>query len=87
MKKAIIIGATSGIGKALAEILLRENFMVGVTGRREALLASLQEQDSSRVFIKKMDVQNVSAIELICDELVNQLGGLDLMIISVGIVS
>lgn len=85
MKKAIIIGATSGIGKALAEILLRENFMVGVTGRREALLASLQEQDSSRVFIKKMDVQNVSAIELICDELVNQLGGLDLMIISAGI--
>jgi short-subunit dehydrogenase len=85
MKKAIIIGATSGIGKALAEILLRENYMVGVTGRREALLASLQEPDSSRVFIKKMDVQDVSAIELICDELVNQMGGLDLLIISAGI--
>jgi NADP-dependent 3-hydroxy acid dehydrogenase YdfG len=67
MKKAIIIGATSGIGKALAEILLRENYMVGVTGRREALLATLQESDSSRVFIKKMDVQDVTAIELICD--------------------
>jgi short-subunit dehydrogenase len=85
MKKAIIIGATSGIGKALAEILLRENYMVGVTGRREALLATLQESDSSRVFIKKMDVQDVSAIELICDELVNQMGGLDLLIISAGI--
>ena len=85
MKKAIIIGATSGIGKALAEILLRENYMVGVTGRREALLATLQESDSSRVFIKKMDVQDVSAIELICDELVNQMGGLDVLIISAGI--
>ena len=85
MKKTIIIGATSGIGKALAEILLRENYMVGVTGRRETLLASIQEQDSSRVFIKKMDVQDVSAIELICDELVNQMGGLDLLIISAGI--
>jgi short-subunit dehydrogenase len=85
MKKAIIVGATSGIGKALAEILLRENYMVGVTGRREALLATLQESDSSRVFIKKMDVQDVSAIELICDELVNQMGGLDVLIISAGI--
>ncbi len=71
MKKAIIIGATSGIGKALAEILLRENYMVGVTGRREELLESLQEPDLSRAFIKKMDVQDVSAVELICDELVN----------------
>ncbi|MEY3321182.1 MAG: hypothetical protein RLZZ417_765 [Bacteroidota bacterium] len=85
MKKAIIIGATSGIGKALTEILVRENYMVGVTGRREALLASLQESDSRRVFIKKMDVQDVSAIELICDELVNQMGGLDVLIISAGI--
>jgi short-subunit dehydrogenase len=85
MKKAIIIGATSGIGKALTEILVRENYMVGVTGRREALLASLQESDSRRVYIKKMDVQDVSAIELICDELVNQMGGLDVLIISAGI--
>jgi NAD(P)-dependent dehydrogenase (short-subunit alcohol dehydrogenase family) len=32
MKKAIIIGATSGIGKSLAELLLREGYEVGVTG-------------------------------------------------------
>ena len=35
MKKAIIIGATSGIGKSLAEILLLKGYRVGVTGRRE----------------------------------------------------
>jgi NAD(P)-dependent dehydrogenase (short-subunit alcohol dehydrogenase family) len=29
-KKAIIIGATSGIGKSMAELLLREGFEVGV---------------------------------------------------------
>ena len=35
MKKVIIIGATSGIGKGLAERFLREGNTVGITGRRE----------------------------------------------------
>lgn len=43
MKKAIIIGATSGIGKSLAEILLREGYVVGVTGRLEDLVAPVQK--------------------------------------------
>ena len=38
MKRAIVIGATSGIGRALAERLAAEGYRVGVTGRREALL-------------------------------------------------
>ena len=35
MKKVIIIGATSGIGKGLAERFLREGNTVGITGRRD----------------------------------------------------
>jgi len=42
MRKAIIIGATSGIGKSLSEILLHEGYVVGITGRREELLQDLQ---------------------------------------------
>lgn len=85
MKKAIIIGATSGIGKSLAEMLLREGYVVGVTGRREELFHSIQAQVISRIFFKKMDVQDLSTLEPICNELVSQMGGLDLLIISAGI--
>lgn len=85
MKKAIIIGATSGIGKSLAEMLLREGYVVGVTGRREELFYSIQAQVISRIFFKKMDVQDLSTLEPICNELVSQMGGLDLLIISAGI--
>jgi short-subunit dehydrogenase len=85
MKKAIVIGATSGIGKSMAELLLREGYLVGVTGRRQDLFQSIQAQDLSRVIFKKMDVQDLSTIEPICNELFSQMGGLDLLIISAGI--
>ena len=85
MKKAIIIGATSGIGKSLAELLFEEGYEVGVTGRREELFQSIKTLVSSRIVFKKMDVQDLSTLESICNELVNHLGGLDLLIISAGI--
>jgi short-subunit dehydrogenase len=85
MKKAIIIGATSGIGKSLSELLIREGYEVGVTGRREELFQSIKIKDTSRIFFKKMDVQDLSILEPICNELVGEIGGLGLLIISAGI--
>ena len=38
MKKIIIIGATSGIGRGLAEAYVQEDCLIGITGRRENLL-------------------------------------------------
>ena len=85
MKKAIVIGATSGIGKSISEILILNGYAVGVTGRRVEILKSLKEKNTDKIFYCQMDVQDVSSIETICDNLVNQLGGLDLIIISAGI--
>ena len=85
MKKAIIIGATSGIGKSLAEILLLKGYKVGVTGRREELFQSIKTQETSKIFFKKMDVQDLLTLEPTCNELVCQMSGLDLLIISAGI--
>ena len=85
MKKCIIVGATSGIGKRLAEILLEENYYVAVTGRRAQLFDSIRTKTPDRLVTCKMDIQEFSTIESTCRSLAEQLGGLDLLIISAGI--
>jgi short-subunit dehydrogenase len=85
MKKAIVIGATSGIGKSITEILIQNGYAVGITGRRVDRLQSLKEKNPDKIHYCQMDVQDVSAVESICNKLVHQLGGLDLFIISAGI--
>jgi short-subunit dehydrogenase len=85
MKKAIVIGATSGIGKSITELLTKNGYAVGVTGRRLELLHSLNEKYPEQICYSQMDVQDLSSIESICNELVNKLERLDLLIIAAGI--
>ena len=42
MKNAIVIGATSGIGKGLAKLLSENGYNIGITGRRTELLEDLK---------------------------------------------
>jgi len=83
MKKIIIIGATSGIGRALAILYAKKNFLVGVTGRRRALLDSLQQEFPGNIVTECFDVTGKDNIESI-KNLMQQLGGLDLLIYNSG---
>ena len=84
MKKAIIIGATSGIGKGLANILAENNYKVGITGRRTELLDELKSQNTNSYFARTFDITETEFIGENLEALVTELGGLDLLIISSG---
>ena len=84
MKNAIIIGATSGIGKELARLLVDDGFKVGITGRRTELLESLKSENPDSYFIKTFDVKDTKTAEEKLEELSSELGGLDLVILSSG---
>ena len=84
MKKAIIIGASSGIGKALARELVQNKYRVGITGRREAHLLELQKEQPEQIQIAAFDTIEPNAIEQL-EALEKRLGGIDLFIISAGI--
>jgi short-subunit dehydrogenase len=85
MKKVIIIGSTSGIGKGLAQIFAANHYKVGITGRRKELLLELKDENPDAYLTKVLDVTDtVSSIEQL-EELTNELGGLDILVISSGI--
>jgi short-subunit dehydrogenase len=84
MKKAIIIGGTSGIGQGLATVLLNNNYKVGITGIEKNMLEDLQNLDQKNLEVKYLNCLTDNTSEKIA-ELVETLGGLDLLILSAGI--
>ena len=85
MKKAIIIGATSGIGREVARLLAKEGWQIGIAGRREELLQSLQaEFPDGQVKYTALDVTDADAPTRL-QTLVDELGGMDLYFHSSGI--
>jgi len=83
MKKAVIIGATSGIGRELAKNLSADGYIIGITGRRLHLLEQLKDELSNQTFVKVMDISNENAISTL-QNLINEMQGVDLVIISAG---
>jgi len=83
MARAIIIGATSGIGRGLASLLVKNGYSVGITGRRIQLLEEIKNEHPS-VLIKPMDVIDCENSIIQLKELISELGGLDLLILSSG---
>ncbi|MBD0377423.1 MAG: SDR family NAD(P)-dependent oxidoreductase [Flavisolibacter sp.] len=82
-QKIIIIGATSGMGRRLAELYAQQGCMVGATGRRKELLDSLQQQYPEQIHTDCFDVTDSSVRDRL-QSLVEQMQGIDVVIISAG---
>ena len=84
MKKAIVVGASSGIGRELAKILSRNQYIVGVMARRVQLLDELRNEVEGTLFVQRIDVADVSPAMETLAQLINEMGGVDLIVISAG---
>jgi short-subunit dehydrogenase len=83
-RNAIIIGASSGIGRALAKILVREGYRVGLAARRMDLLSELQRELGSQAVIKQIDVSHPAAATTQGSELLTEMNGAELIVLSAG---
>ena len=83
-KKAIIVGASSGIGHEVAKLLLADGWQLGVAARREEKLRELQALAPERVEVMAIDVTSDDADQRLLT-LIERLGGLDLYFHASGI--
>lgn len=77
MKKAIIMGATSGMGREVAKILAEKGWTLGIAGRREEKLKELQALFPEQIEYQVIDIEKDDAPQLL-QSLIDKTGGMDL---------
>jgi short-subunit dehydrogenase len=83
MKKAIVIGASSGIGRELALLLGQHGYTVGLAARRVDWLNEVAGKLPGSV-VQALDVSRVDEAMAGLSRLIEELGGVDLVVISAG---
>ena len=85
MKKAIVIGASSGIGRALGKTLAEAGYAVGLAARRVPLLDELKQEIGGSTIVKKIDVADADHAMSSLSELLEEMGQVDLVVICAGV--
>ncbi len=85
MNKAIVIGASAGIGRAIARELACCGYSVGVTARRTDRLDQLRDAQPGISCVRHMDVTDFSDARQVLSEMIKEMGGLDLIVINAGV--
>lgn len=88
-RRAIVVGASSGIGAALVRELVRQGYVVAALARREekltAVATAVATGDTARVHCYSHDVTDYEAVPALFQTIVRDLGGLDLIVYVAGV--
>lgn len=88
-KCGIIVGASSGLGAALARKLIREGYTLALLARRgkqlAELCAELNTDGVTRALAYEHDVLDYEKVPLLLKKIIADLGGLDLFIFNAGV--
>lgn len=86
-KKAIIIGTSTGIGRALAKKLSSEGYAVALTGRSLEKLQEFQKELPGTTLVRQIDVRDTREAMHALGNLIMALRGLDLLVINAGVLA
>lgn len=84
-KKALITGATGGIGGAIAKALHARGAIVGLSGRNEEKLQALKNELGERAFILPADLSTPAAAIALIEQAEKTMGGLDILVNNAGL--
>jgi len=84
MQKVIVIGASSGLGKEVAKLLIADGYTLGLAARRTQPLEELKALAPERVMVHAIDVTSDDAPQEL-EHLIDMVGGIDLFIYTAGV--
>lgn len=84
-KKALVTGATGGIGAEIARALSKAGAAVGVTGRNVEKLESLADELGQDACSFVTDLSTLSNVDKLAQEAQESLGGIDILINNAGL--
>ena len=89
-KRAILVGASSGIGAALAHQLADEGYQIALLARRAELLSELttainSKHGETRAIHYVHDVRDYESVPELLEKIITDLGGVDTFIFNAGI--
>lgn len=84
IKRVIIVGASSGIGLHVAELMVSRGMKVGVAARRTPVLECIKARNRDNVEYMAIDITKSDAAERL-DDLIKLVGGMDLYVHVAGI--
>jgi short-subunit dehydrogenase len=85
MKKAIVIGSSTGIGRALARELAGHGYEVGLAGRKVAMMEELAATLPTRGHVKEIDLVQAEQARGRLAELIDEMGDVELIVVNSGV--
>ncbi|NEE00844.1 SDR family oxidoreductase [Phytoactinopolyspora halotolerans] len=85
MPTALIIGGTTGIGRATAELLHARGYQVAVTGQNPDSLARVQSELPDDVLVVRSDASVLAETDALMAVVSERFGSLDLLFLNAGI--
>lgn len=84
-KRAVITGGGSGIGFAMAKLLLDGGACVVITGRSQATLDGALERLGKNALAVRSDVASLSDLDALADQVKSELGAIEALFVNAGI--
>lgn len=84
-KKALVTGATGGIGGAIARALHAQGAVVALSGTRKEVLDTLAGELGGNTPVLPCNLSDAQAVEALADEAEKALDGLDILICNAGV--
>ena len=84
INNVVIVGASSGIGRALAKLLAKNGGVIGLVSRRLELLLELQREIGHQARVRQIDVSNTHNARSQFSDFLQELGNIDLIVICAG---